>query len=287
MVSWQWSQGRTPVVDVHQHFWRVGTRGDAEQGVLAADFLPEDLRPELAYGGVDATILVQSVNSPEENDRMLEFADQAGFVAGVVAWVGLDDPTAAGKELARLADQPLVRGARCLVGRDDCAGWRSEAVRDVLAELANLGWCWEVVPVTEEQVDVVTELAAQRPDLTVVVDHLGRPPLGSGSPAEWRSRIRRLAELPNTVVKLSVGVDVLSSWRWNPTELTPCVHHALREFGPGRCMLASNWPVINLACPHRRAWHDLDRAVVDAGLDEAELADVRGGNAVRYYRLST
>ncbi|MGP4021453.1 amidohydrolase family protein [Saccharopolyspora sp. 5N708] len=285
MVSWQWSEQRTPVVDVHQHFWHVGTRGANEQGVLAADFLPEDLGPQLARSGVDATILVQSVNSADENDRMLDFAAQAGFVAGVVAWIPVDDPAVAGEELTRLARQPSVRGARCLIGRDECAGWRTGPVRAVLAELANLGWCWEVVPVTEAQVDVVTELAAQHPDLTVVIDHLARPPLGSGDPDVWRSRVRRLAALPNTALKLSVGVDVLSSWQWNPTELTPCVHHALQEFGPERCMLASNWPVINLACEYHRAWQDLDRAVADAGLDDTELAAIRGGNAVRYYRL--
>ncbi len=282
-----------PVVDSHQHFWLRDAltdqawRAPDDHRVLDREFRPVDLSPELTRAGVESTVLVQSVDTAEENRRLAAFSESARFVAGIVAWLPLRDATAATAELEALDAVALARGVRCLIGRDPLDWLGTRQSTEVLKAIASRGLSWDVVPVTEEQVFAIEAVAARLPELTVVIDHLARPPLEAGGWEPWAERVTRLGCLPNVVMKLSVGVDVLTAWRaWDVDVLAPYVRHALEQFGPARCMLASNWPVVLLKRDYVGAWRDLDAVVRDTGLGNEDLAQVRGGTTRRVYRLT-
>jgi L-fuconolactonase len=277
-------------VDAHQHYWRMGEADQSAwrtsaHGSIARDYGPEDLRPELDRCGVDATVLMQSVDEAAENDRLAAYARETPSVAGVVGWLPLADATAARDELDR-AGTSAWRGVRTLIRRDPLA-WLSRP--DVLAlfrDLAAQGLVWDVVPITPEQVAAVLGLARAVPDLRLVVDHLARPPLDTGGWEPWAAQVAELASCPGVALKVSVGVDALTAWpAWQPQVLRPYVAHVLDQFGPDRLMLASNWPVVLLRTTYAQAWADLSDAVVAAGAGTADLAEVTGGTATRWYRL--
>jgi L-fuconolactonase len=276
-------------IDAHHHFWRTAAqeqswRGDAHPG-LAADFEPADLAPLLDTAGVDATVLVESVDTPEENDRLAAYAAAFGRVAGVVGWLPLADPALARAELAR-ADRARWCGVRCLVARAPLPWLAESDVVALLVDLARENLAWDVVPVTDDQVAAVVAAARQVPDLRIVVDHLARPPLDTGDRQGWSARLAALAACENVALKVSVGIDVLSAWpQWRPDDLVPYVARAVELFGPRRLMLASNWPVVTVKASHGDALRDLDAAVAATGLPAAELAEVRGGTAARWYGL--
>ena len=275
----------SPRIDTHHHFWQTARQEQPWRSpthtALAADFEPADLAPLLKATGVDATVLVESVDSPEENGRLAEYAAALPQVAGVVGWLPLADPATARAELAR-ADRARWCGVRCLVGREPLA-WLDTGL---MAELATADLAWDVVAVTDAQVEAVVALARRVPELRIVVDHLARPPLETGELDGWAARLAALAACPNVALKVSIGIDLLTSWpRWDAAALAPVVAHAVAAFGPDRLMLASNWPVVTLRADYATALRDLDAAVVATGVDEAGLADVRGGTAVRWYRL--
>ena len=155
-----------------------------------------------------------------------------------------------------------------------------------MGTLAATDLAWDVVPVTDTQVEAVVALARRVPDLRIVADHLARPPLETGHLDGWVARITALAACPNVALKISIGVDLLTAWpRWEPAAIAPAVAHAVTAFGPDRLMLASNWPVVTVHADYTTALRDLDAAVVAAGVDEAGLAEVRGGTAARWYHL--
>jgi L-fuconolactonase len=155
-----------------------------------------------------------------------------------------------------------------------------------MATLAAADLAWDVVPVTDAQVEAVVALAGRMPELRIVVDHLARPPLESGDLDDWAARLAALAGCPNVALKLSIGIDLLASWeRWDPAAIAPAVAHAVAAFGPDRLMLASNWPVVTLRADYATAVRDLEAAVVAAGVDDVGLAEVRAGTARRWYRL--
>jgi L-fuconolactonase len=171
---------------------------------------------------------------------------------------------------------------RCLVAREPL-DWLSP---DLMAELAAEGLAWDVVPVTDAQVEAVVALARLVPGLRIVVDHLARPPLDTGDLDAWAARLAALAACENVALKVSIGIDVLTSWTaWEPAAFAPVVERAVAAFGPQRLMLASNWPVVTLRAGYGTALRDLDAAVAAAGVDAAGLAQVRGGTAMRWYRL--
>jgi L-fuconolactonase len=156
----------------------------------------------------------------------------------------------------------------------------------LMATLAEAGLAWDVVPVTDAQVEAIVALARDVPDLRIVADHLARPPLETGDLDGWLARIAALASCPNIALKLSIGVDLLTAWpRWDPAAIAPAVAHAVAAFGPERLMLASNWPVVTVRADYGTALRDLGAAVAAAGVDEVGLAEVRGGTAMRWYGL--
>lgn len=280
----------TQTIDAHHHYWQVALQEQAwrtpAHEAIARDYEPEHLTTELESAGVDATVLVQSVDSSAENDRIASYA-RWPTVAGVVGWLPLENPTAARAELAR-ADTGAWRGVRCLVGKRDL-DWlaRPDAVT-LFADLADRSLGWDIVPVTPIQVSSVLELARAVPHLRIVVDHLARPPIESGGWEPWASQLAELASCPNIALKVSVGIDVLTAWaRWQPEDLKPYVRWALECFGPDRLLLASNWPVVLLRSSYGQAMNDLVQAVTANGLSAAELTEVRGGTARRWYGLNT
>jgi L-fuconolactonase len=251
------------VVDAHHHFW--------------PGHLPADLTPSLVDCGVDATVLVQAVDEPAENDRLRQYAAETPFVAGVVGWLPLTDPDpgAAHRELDRARDRYWC-GVRCLVGREPIDGLDLALFRHLAAE--NLAW--DIVPVTPAQRETVLRIARAVPQLRVVVDHLARPPLDTGGWQPWADQMRQLAACPNVAVKVSLGIDVLTPWVWDATALPRYVDWAVGCFGPDRLMLASNWPVVLLRRGYASAWEDLTAAVHRAGADPDQ---VRG--TVTWYGL--
>jgi L-fuconolactonase len=280
------------VIDSHQHFWLADALGDqtwrtASHQTIARGFDPTHLHPDLRRVGIDFTVLIQSADNSEENRRLARFAQATDFVAAVVAWLPVAEPEHAADELEAVADMGKLRGVRCLIGRDPLDWLTDQGVLRSFRRLAQLGLSWDVVPVTARQVDNVCALAARVPDLTVVIDHLARPPLDSRGWDPWAQHVERLAQFPNVAVKLSIGVDVLEAWkRWDADQLSPYVAHALSCFGPARAMLASNWPVVLLRRDYSSAWQDLDAAAAATGLNGDELALIRGGTAARCYRLN-
>jgi L-fuconolactonase len=282
--------GRTPMVDAHHHYWRVAAQEQSwrtpAHEAIARDYLPDDLRPELDRSGVDATVLVQSVDSPAENDRLATYAEQTPTVAGLVGWLTLHDPPAARVELDR-ASTPSWSGVRCLVGRHPL-DWLGEAATvKLFTDLAERRLAWDVVPVTAEQTAAVLKLANAVPELRIVIDHLARPPVESGGWQPWATQLAELARCPGTALKVSVGIDVLTAWpAWTPSALSPYVGWAIDKFGPHRLMLASNWPVVLLRARYRQAWDGLTAAVRAHGVGGSDLAAVLGGTASRWYDLS-
>jgi len=276
-----------PVIDAHHHFWRVAAQDqpwrDDRHGAIARDYSPADLQAELAAVGVDGTVLIQSVDEPAENDRLAGYALEAPFVHAVVGWLPLSDPAAARAELAR-SRSPYLRGVRCLVGRDPLDWLTKPDSVELFRELAEAGLSWDVVPVTAAQTAAVTELAHAVPELRIVVDHLGRPPIESGGWEPWAGQMRQLSECPQLAVKVSLGIDLLTALPQWP-EVHRYVRWAAECFGAERLMLASNWPVVLLRADYQQAWGSLRAAVERVFDDPNDLAAVLGGTAARFYRI--
>ena len=282
---------RANVVDAHHHFWDPARRdyywmtGEA-LAPIRRRFTPDDLGPELAAAGVDATVLVQTIDSVDETREFMATAAATPFVAGVVGWVDLTDPALA-DTLAELRAQPdgdTLVGIRHQVHDEPDADWLLRPdVRRGLAAVRDAGLAYDFL-LRPREIPAALDTARAFPELRLVIDHLAKPPIASGEVAPWAEQMAPFAGLEHVFCKLS-GMVTEANWSdWSADSLRPYVHHVLDVFGIDRVMFGSDWPVCLLA----GSYGDVKRALEDAlpALSSDECAMVFGGNATDFYNLA-
>jgi L-fuconolactonase len=121
------------------------------------------------------------------------------------------------------------------------------------------------------------------PELKVVLNHMGNPPVPENDWEPWATQIARAAELRNMSVKLSAGLALVMKWQWLTQEIRRYADHVLDLFSPDRVMAGSNWPVVVLGGTFDEVWRGITELVVD--LTPTEREAVLGGSARRIYGL--
>ena len=276
---------RATRVDAHHHFWDLGSgRYDwptEAEGPIFRSFGPADLAPELQAAAIDRTVLVQTTDSTEDTDSMLEAAASHPFIGGVVGWVPLRERARLEAELDRL--QGRLRGVRHLIHREADPAWMLRPDVGVgLRHLEQLGVPFDVVAVFPDHLALVPEVARRHPDLGLVIDHLAKPPYRADGWDAWCRQIRAAAAAPTVRAKVS-GLDTAAGPGWTVDELEPAFDVALEAFGPDRLLFGSDWPVCRLVS----SYGDVVRATEQliGGLSSREQARIMGGTATEVYRL--
>jgi L-fucono-1,5-lactonase len=253
------------VVDAHLHLWRrepgryrwLETKG---ADPIARTWDADDARDALAPTRVDRVVLVQAENSHADTLDMLAAADEWDAIAGVVAWAPLDD------ELEGLPDDPRIVGVRHLNHDEPDPAWlaRPEHLSG-LEQVAARGLTFDVVGVTERHLRDAAAIAKALPELTVIVDHLGSPPVAQQGWEPWASALAAVAEPPNTYAKVS-GLSTLAGEHYTPAGIGRYLEHALELFGSERLMYGGDWPVCRLATTYEEMWRVVREAT--QGWDE-------------------
>jgi L-fucono-1,5-lactonase len=275
------------VVDSHVHVWSseradYAWLGDVPQLPRTVEL--DEFWPEQAALGVRQVVLVQAADNVADTENMLRTARLHGQVAGVVAWVPLRDARAADALLERWRDEPVV-GVRHLVHRDpDPDLLRDPTVHETLDLLGERGLTFDVCAETPRLLGLVPDLAVRHPGLTLVVDHLGKPPIRDRGWEPWASLLAAAAEAPNVVAKLS-GLSTAAAVGWTSADLAPYVEHALDVFGPRRLMYGGDWPFALLAASSYTEVWDGVHGTIESLADDDQRA-VLAGTACRVYGLS-
>ena len=156
-------------------------------------------------------------------------------------------------------------------------------MQESLQLLSASGLVFDAIPINERQLDAVITTARRLPDLQIVINHLGRPPVPDQGWEPWATQVARASHCPNVSMKLSAGLDIVMRWKWSTEDIRRYVDHVLECFGPSRVMAASNWPVILLGGSYQDVWRGITELV---GKLSAEKAAVLGGSE-RIYKLKS
>ena len=122
------------------------------------------------------------------------------------------------------------------------------------------------------------------PDVTFILDHIGKPDIKNQVFDPWKDEIRTLSEFPNVWCKMSGLVCEADTEHWTRDHLRPYIDHVLDCFGFDRTMFGGDWPVVLLASELTRWIETLEWAV--SGCSEEELRKLFRDNAIELYRLS-
>jgi L-fuconolactonase len=276
-----------PVVDAHLHAWdRARFRypwleGDDEAPTV---FVPADLPRDTApRAAVFMEADVAAEDAPAEAAWAAGLPDDA--YAAVVAHAPIESDRRLRTALDHLLTVPKVAGVRRLlqdepteriVAPEWAAGIRLVGERGLVFDAC----------VRDHQLPALLGLVRAAPATTIVLDHLGKPPLragwGSARADAWVDAIRAIAAEPSTVVKLS-GLAPEAGPGPLAAQMLPYLLTALEAFGPARAMAGSDWPV-----SRRPGWEYGDGFALLAdrtGLAGAERDQVLRTTAARVYRI--
>jgi L-fuconolactonase len=275
-----------PRIDAHLHVWDLDLSDYSwltpALGSLHASFTPEQARAELDTCGIDRAVLVQAEDSERDTELMLDSANRHQWVAGVVGWVRLDDPPVAEKQLDRWQAHPAFCGVRHLVHEDPRDDYLAlPAVRLSLRGLSERGITFDVPDAWPRHLAATAALAADLPELRIVIDHLGKPPFGGEDWARWRGQLADVAAHPGTVAKVS-GLQAPGR-PFTVEALRPAWDTALELFGPARLMWGSDWPMTVLVEGYAGTWDVVSTLVAELSPDEQAV--LLAGTAMSVYRL--
>lgn len=195
----------------------------------------------------------------------VRWVDGIALAAGVVAIVAgarLDRGADTDAQLEALAGFERVIGVRHLLQGEPDGFARTSRFLTGARAVAARGWTFDAC-VRAHQLSDVTALADAVPELTVVLDHLGKPAIGTaGAPLApdvgWLSAIGELAQHPQVSCKLS-GLPAEAGGAWSEAQVIPFLDAALEAFGPERLLWGSDWPVSSIDA-HADVYQQGDRA---------------------------
>jgi predicted TIM-barrel fold metal-dependent hydrolase len=231
--------------------------------------------------GIVKTVHVQhaTMASPAaaETAWLQSVADRYEWPNAIMARGFLADPSAA-KELETHSPYANFRGIRdCsemnLVGT---SGW-NVGYKALLA----LGGICELM-ITHEHFEAAYQVAKQFPDRILILCHAGIPVVSKLDDYQqaWRTALRKLAQAPNVVVKIS-GLSSGAPANFYAVTMRQWIRECVETFGPERSMFASNFHVERLFVTLPKLLRTYRRAVEDYSPAEQEAIFV--GTAERVY----
>ena len=282
------------MIDSHLHLWTLDTfvTGGVrhypwlgpQHGALFRTYGEDEARQTLEAAGVRGAVLVQADDSVADTESMLAVAARNPWVFGVVGWIRLDAPAEAAEQLYRFTAQAVFKGVRHLLHDDPRRDFLDlPKVRESLAMVAQQGLTLDIPDAFPRHLGSAVRLAREMPELTVVLDHLGKPPLADPLLMdEWRADFTAFGQEPNTVAKLS-GLH-LPGVEYTADALRSLFESALEAFGPERLMIGCDWPVSTVGAPYGRTLDVLLELVSTLSPSEQDL--VLEETAIRTYGLA-
>lgn len=273
-------------IDSHQHFWKFNAVRDSwisdEMQVLRRDFMPDDLKFDLEKFDVNGTIAVQADQSMEETKFLLGLASKNFFVKGVVGWIDLRSALVS-NQLEELSSYSLLKGFRHIVQAESDPNFllQPEFIRGV-KKIGSLNYSYDIL-IRDHQLPVALEFCNRLPDVSLVIDHLAKPPIRHGDWKNWVNMIRPFKNLEHVYCKIS-GLVTEADWeRWHKNDFKIYLDVVVDTFGTKRLMYGSDWPVCLLATDYQ---HQLE-LILDyfQNFTRSEQADIFGDTAKRFYRL--
>ena len=178
------------MIDTHTHLYDPsrleGVPWPPPDDLIYAPTRPDRLMERAVPAGVVGTIVVECSPWLEDNQWVLDLAEDEPFILGLVGNLDLHDPKIL-EHLDRFAKNPVFRGIRAgLRDRDDLSG---------LHKLADLG-----LSLDGGLDDQTCYIASQIPDLRIIINHCAGLGMDGDDPdLDQVDRVRKAAEYPNVV----------------------------------------------------------------------------------------
>jgi L-fuconolactonase len=274
-------------IDAHQHFWKYNPQEfdwiTNEMSMLRKDFFPADLKPSFDENGVDGCVAVQAKQTEEENNFLLQLAEENDFIKGIVGWVDLmaDDIE---DKLIYWHQHKKLKGVRhILQGEKNRALMLEPSFKNGISSLKKFNYTYDIL-IYPDQLQYASELVKIFPEQKFVIDHLAKPYIKSQQVDGWKKDIEAFKKHDNVYCKVS---GMVTEAEWNNQSLqifNPYLDVIAETFGTKRIMYGSDWPVCLVAAS---SYKDVMQIAMDyfSSFSVEEKENIFRNNAVRFYDL--
>ena len=219
---------------------------------------------------------------------MVQAANETEWIKGVVAWLPLQHSEIAQDLLEKkYLGRAWFKGVRHQIHDEKDPKWLLQAeVIDSLTILAEYDIPFDIVAVLPEHIETAIMVSKLVPELRMVFDHLGQPPIANKEKfGRWGELMKEAARRKNLYAKISgLGTASKNFDNWNADDLLPYIEFVLQQFGTDRCFCGGDWPVSVLAGTYSQIWKAY-KDILDSLLNTEEKEKVLSKNAVRFYGL--
>jgi predicted TIM-barrel fold metal-dependent hydrolase len=286
-----------PFVDTHVHYYDL-----KDENLYYGWLQPEFIHPiigdidaikaqrydaaayiaETRFSNVIKCVHIQAalgIKDPVKETEWLEdMARRTGFPHAIIAHCDLTSPDIEAELGRHVGASSRMRGVRDFGQGDylvDPAWRRGCAVLARHSMLLGLDTVWE-------NMGKAKDLAAEIPDLKIIVDHAGFPRSRTDEYfTNWSRAMSDLGEADNVYCKIS-GLGMCDP-QWTTESIRPWVLHCIDAFGIDRCVLGTNWPVDRLFSSYDFVVSAYAEIIRGFSRDEQEALFFR--NAEEIYRI--
>jgi L-fuconolactonase len=280
-----------PIIDTHVHLWdperfRIPWLDNA--GILNKRYALPEYQQSTQGIEVEGIVYVEVDVAPQLT--LLEARWVAAQVHNDFSVLGIvaNAPIEFGEQVRAYLDElvkisPRIKGVRRLLqGESDSAYCLQPNFVRGIQILAEYGLSFDI-GVVHRQLASTAELVRRCPDVTFILNHIGKPDIKGHILDPWRDDIKALAVYPNVFCKVSGMVTEADTEHWVPDDLAPYVAYVLDAFGEDRMLFGSDWPVVLNAANYQRWIETLD--ALTANLSVEATHKLWNENARRCYRL--
>ena len=223
-----------PIVDSHVHLLdrsRFGYGWTAGSPALDGDFAIDDLvraaKPYEIEGLVFVEAAVDAPGRRDEADWVDKLAESDKRLKGAVVSLPMEQGAALEAEIARVAALKTTRGVRRLIQHeaDPDFALRPDFIA-ALKLLPKYKLTFDIC-VYHHQLGAALEMARRCPEVSFVLDHIGKPSIKDGLQEPWRATLADIAKMPNVACKLSGLTTEADHAAWTPAQLRPYIDWVL------------------------------------------------------------
>ena len=244
--------------------------------------LPIHARAQAVPEGVTGVVVVEATDWVEDNQWVLDLAEEEPFIVGLV---GRLDPCTDdfATQLDRFSVNPIFQGIR-FRKRPFFQDIDSGSFMADMEALRSRGLVLDTMFSLEDSGGFFTMLD-RLPGLRVMIEHIGGATIDGNKPdGKWTETMRRAGDYPNVYMKVSALMEN-STIQPAPRDVgffAPTIDTLRSCFGDDRLVYGSNWPVCERAGTYARCI-DIVRSYY-ADKDESVRKKFFGKNSQTLYR---
>lgn len=253
-----------PIIEPHVHVWSLDTErypwSDATANPPKESATAEELIAVLDEHGIEGAVLVQVIFYGLDNSYAADSLRKYPNRFAGVCLVDPEDPQAPNKLEWEVKERGFS-GLRLRPCADRASTWMSDPKTFPLWEkAAELGVTISVLSHIEQLAMLATP-AERFPEVPIIVDHIGWPPVEEGPDGEELKHLLRLERFPNIHVKITDPWAISKDEAWPYRRAEPIYKRVFETFGRERCLWGSDWPLVREQCGYtncldlyRREW---------------------------------